>query len=495
MKTPYFTFKGSTFYFNKMNLSPNQLSLSAFSTLTPRIWEIPLYVIAFLALAIGAIHLQLELFALAAILGIPLVYGFFINPRFWIYFATLLAIPWFRDLSEETTPFEVITALFYVGSLAVWFISRIFFLKRKIVSTVIDGVLLTAILLTFVSFILGFFFNVDTTLKEILSEWLVLFFLLYAFPIKELFKTEKQIMTLLAFWLTVSLGISGFSIYKYTKTTSLAVYAWQIVSARNALNELVYVFGCIISILGIALFENRRVKMFLFCIFVVVFAALVSTFTRGYWLGFIIAFTATFFFLPKKNKILITVISLCTVIVLGSGIFLFFQEKALTALTMVGKRFTSSSKASQDLSILVRVKESGLLLNRISESPLGGYGLGAKYHYYDMIEKHTVYYTFAHNGYLYAAFKFGIPHALLIYFPFFSSVLIGFYVARKTKNTYTMYFALVSAGTLLAMLSISMTANQISMREGNYIGGVCIGIAIISYLRYKEEQKELGMIT
>ena len=41
-----------------MNLSPNQLSLSAFSTLTPRIWEIPLYVIAFLALAIGAIHLH-----------------------------------------------------------------------------------------------------------------------------------------------------------------------------------------------------------------------------------------------------------------------------------------------------------------------------------------------------------------------------------------------------------------------------------------------------
>jgi hypothetical protein len=475
-----------------MNQSTQSISLTSFHMLTPRWWEIPLYVIGLLAIAIGSIHLHLEIFVLGAILGIPLIYGFFISPKFWIYFATLLAIPWFRDLSEETTPFEVLTALFYVGSLAVWFISRIFFLKRKIVSTIIDGVLLTAILLTFVSFILGFFLNVDTTLKEILSEWLVLFFLLYAFPIKEHFKSDKEIMTLLTMWLMVSLGIAGFSIYKYTQTTSLAVYAWQIVSARNAQNELIYVFGSILSVLGISLIENRRIKILLFGAFVVVFAALISTFTRGYWLGFIIAFCATFFFLPKKNKILISLISLYTIVVLGIGGFLFFQEKASTALLVLGKRFTSSSKANKDLSILVRLKESGLLINRISESPLGGYGLGAKYHYYDMIEKHTVHYTFAHNGYLYAAFKFGIPHAILIYFPFFASVGLGFYVARKTNNTFTLYCSLVAAGTLLSMLSISMTANQISMREGNYIGGVCMGLVLVSYFRYKEFEVEAG---
>ncbi len=469
------------------------LPISPFQFVPVRLWEIPLFVIGFLGLSVLSIYLKIELFVLAGIIGVPLVYGFFKSPKFWIYFATLMAIPWFRDLSEETTPLEVATALFYIGSLAIWFISRIFFLKKKVVSTFIDGTLLTAILLTFVSFILGFFFNVDTTLKEIMSEWLVLFFLLYAFPIKEHIKTEKDLSILFTLWILVSLGIAGFSIYKYTKTTSLAVYAWQIVSARNALNELVYVFGCIISILGIALLDKKKIKILLFFVFIVCFAALITTFTRGYWLGFLLAIGTTFFFLPKKNKIIISLFAVFSLIVVASSVFILFEEKALTALSVVGKRFTSSSKASKDLSFLVRVKESGLLLDMIAKSPLGGYGLGAKYSYYDMIEKGTVHYTFAHNGYLYAAYKYGIPLAILVYIPFFGSVLLGFYVARKTKNKFTLYCSLVAAGTILSMLSVSITNNQISMREGNYIGGVCIGLVLVSYFRYKElEVKEVS---
>ncbi len=92
-------------------------------------------------------------------------------------------------------------------------------------------------------------------------------------------------------------------------------------------------------------------------------------------------------------------------------------------LTAARERLLSLSQYANDDSLRFRVTESKHVVNEIRERPVIGSGLGATIFFgrpWDLEPPESK--TFAHNGYLWLAWKVGLPGAALLWVVLFSSI-------------------------------------------------------------------------
>lgn len=100
-------------------------------------------------------------------------------------------------------------------------------------------------------------------------------------------------------------------------------------------------------------------------------------------------------------------------------------------LIRYGLRFLSTRNLNTDLSMLNRYSEYRHAWWAILQTPILGYGFGARIRTYQIIGHFHEWVGFVHNSYLLIAFKTGLPGALLFFTAYFLFVYKGFKLIRS----------------------------------------------------------------
>lgn len=237
-----------------------------------------------------------------------------------------------------------------------------------------------------------------------------------------------------------------------------------------------YVFPAAV-ILAFAALASRQPRprsstVALVAILVLNSVALLLTFERAFWIATVFAVLVVVIRSGhlQRGRALVwggmaVLLVTSTMSVVAPGQFVAARERLLS----VGQYET-------DVSVQYRLRESGFVIREIRERPLAGSGLGA-----------TIFWgrpaegvppsaeTYAHNTYLWLAWKLGIPAALLLVVLVGSAMFIG---ARRPSPAQEHGTRSGALGGLLAMLIMGVTAPVFSTVSASAIIGVLLALVL-----------------
>jgi O-antigen ligase len=423
-----------------------------------------LFVAIIVAIAGVAIVSELYLFAGALCAAIPLVVVFLYQPRWWVYTGIGLLYIWLRSSDADISALELMLIAFYLGGLFLWFIQKIV-RRSPIVRNGADKLIILV-------YIIVLLFNSGIALFNGASlllwsrEFLLLTFLLLYFPIREYITEHKHVRNLLIILAGVvfALGITNIQLYISAKNNALQ--AADLLNSRVSLNETIFVCAALFSIVFFLHSKRWYNKVILLLLSVYYASVLLASLSRGPWLAFIIGAVWIFIFIGRKKKLEMGILVVSATSIVVIVISLFFGSMGTLIIRGIEMRFLSSAKGAQDISVKSRLVESEAALKVFLSHPLGGIGLGGAFNFYDPIGQITLHKTFTHNGYLFIAFKWGGPLAVL----FFTALLLYLYYGQQAilKNKGKIFYrelAIAGSSTLLASFVLNIPANQFIMRD------------------------------
>jgi hypothetical protein len=149
-------------------------------------------------------------------------------------------------------------------------------------------------------------------------------------------------------------------------------------------------------------------------------ASCLVTFERTFWLDTVLGVSLVLMRAGAVRRMKALVFA-PLVVLLSAGVL---SATAPTILTTARERLTSLGQYSTDDSVRYRTSESHYVLNEIRAHPLVGSGLAASIFWgQPWAQVPAMSSTFAHNGYLWLAWKAGIPAALVLVFLFGAAIL------------------------------------------------------------------------
>ncbi len=442
------------------------------------------------AILIGAFFNSRVLYlAAGAFVGFPLVAIMSRYPQAWIFSVVALHAVWLRTSDKGLSLVEIAIVGFFFGSLSLWFLWQFVVKRKRLVRHAGDLLILIAAGLAVLN--LGVAYYREVLILEWFRQFLLWAMILYYFPIREYITTDKRLRILFYILLGVFCVVGVQTVQAYIRATTDIVYAYELVSARSALTEMALV-AATIGCAGALLFARRLISnIFSLGLTVFFFSCLVATFSRSFWAATMMSLGMLYFFSRARQRAKILVMSLIGVVIAIFGILTFVgEDKAELFLVMLQTRFESIFSPTKSVSLEARGSESAELVKLIPESPMLGFGFGATFMFYDPIFNTYAVGNFIHNGYLYLAFKLGIPTALL----FLAGLIIHLWRAiplfRRVHDPLLRYALMVSFACLCAELMVSYFGNQFAFREGVFL--YAINLALISIVERRVDQIETG---
>jgi hypothetical protein len=173
------------------------------------------------------------------------------------------------------------------------------------------------------------------------------------------------------------------------------------------------------------------------------------TFERTFWLVTLVA--CAFVVLRTGREQRARAVALVPVVVVVSAVPLAFL--APDTLTTARERLLSLNQYASDSAVSYRVREAQETIEEIHLAPVAGSGLGASIWWGRPASEvpPSVNY-FVHNGYLWTAWKLGIPIALLLWLPLFLAIL------RRGRVAAGRVVAGVATGAQASLLALAVTA-------------------------------------
>jgi len=401
--------------------------------------------------------------------------------RIWIYLILLTSPIYLRTGSEGVEFIDIIFAAFYFGTLYFWFFWTLFVAKKSIFRNIADFFLLTF-------FVLGFALALNSYLNGVhlvdsMRELVLISFVLYYFPIRENFAEKKHLIFFsIIFSIAIFLNSLG-QIYDYYRNISAGLqYAYQLLSSTKIrINQTLFSFTILSSSLFMLIKQKLLTRIWLVISIISSSIALLTTFSRTFWLITLLVFGVYIVVLPFKHKIRL---GLSGILVLGS-IFLvsqlFFKERSDVVIQVIEKRFLSTSKGIKDLSLTARLKEYQTVIQKIKEYPIQGNGFFKEFRFYSVLEQETATTTTIHNGYLFLFYRVGIPLGLMFIFCVF------YFFIKSLKNIYLIddvFYKFVSVAALtglIVMIISGFTSSQFLYRDGTFLFAVSFALVEISY--------------
>lgn len=401
--------------------------------------------------------------------------------RIWIYLILLNSPIYLRTGSEGVEFIDIIFAAFYFGTLYFWFFWTLFVAKKSIFRNIADFFLLTF-------FVLGFALALNSYLNGVhlvdsMRELVLISFVLYYFPIRENFAEKKHLIFFsIIFSIAIFLNSLG-QIYDYYRNISAGLqYAYQLLSSTKIrINQTLFSFTILSSSLFMLIKQKLLTRIWLVISIISSSIALLTTFSRTFWLITLLVFGVYIVVLPFKHKIRL---GLSGILVLGS-IFLvsqlFFKERSDVVIQVIEKRFLSTSKGIKDLSLTARLKEYQTVIQKIKEYPIQGNGFFKEFRFYSVLEQETATTTTIHNGYLFLFYRVGIPLGLMFIFCVF------YFFIKSLKNIYLIddvFYKFVSVAALtglIVMIISGFTSSQFLYRDGTFLFAVSFALVEISY--------------
>lgn len=450
----------------------------------------------FLPFLIGQAGLIAAWVFLGNILYLPLVilacwvlYLSLVSIIVWLPLVILGYAVIFMQRSEDLTAASAVFAAFLYGILILWLVGHAVVRQEKL--AVVSG---DAALLLFMTFALGsVLVAVANETKPILwlREFLIFFAYLLYFPLREALRSAKGRRFVYGAFFLLALTIAVQKLISYRSTVALASYAWELLGARQAANEPLFMAVVITSIAVWMTTDNRWRGLMALSVMSFFLLALVLTFSRGYWVGAAIG-TAVLFLLgrPQERKRLLG-LSITGILAAATISFVLFQDVAQALFGVVFKRLFSATAI--DKSLLNRILESEVVWKWITVNPLVGYGLGAEFSYYHILRQSTQTTPYAHNAYLYLWFKFGLFGLACFMTAYLAKIVIGIRFLRTCALTSEhRVFTLASIAILIAMLQVSITSPQFYARDSILIIVLCWAMIAAGVSTHARPGRKIG---
>lgn len=177
-------------------------------------------------------------------------------------------------------------------------------------------------------------------------------------------------------------------------------------------------------------------------------ASLLLTYERTFWVFTVAALLFLVLQAPRSQRIKAIVSVPASLIVLLAA----FALIAPAELTAARERLISANESAGANSLQYRLVESRHVVEKIKASPILGSGLGAAIHWRPFTDVSFSTEVYSHNGFLWAAWKLGIPGAVLIV------LTLGLAIVSRGRSRSGSSYGAVRTGAQAA-LALLLVAN------------------------------------
>ena len=390
---------------------------------------------------------------------------------------------------EGIQPEEALYGIYYLAFLGHWYFTRLFLYRERLVETPEEKALVLFLALMTLAGVTGLFLFGNKP-GAVISEWVSLSMLAFYFPVKEVcarYRKGPVLILGIILWIAFFVAVRNF--INYQAILLSATQVWQVEKGRVATNDILLMIGSTFTLTLIVFTRKWRAALILLPLFALFFGGLILTQSRGYWITFALAAVILFALVKAPQKKRMLAMAFMGAVLLFTIGFLFLRETMFLVLSGLIERLgTLQSAATKDVSLINRFLESGAVWERIKQNPILGYGLGGSFHFFNITTHHTTDGTFAHNGYVYLWFKFGIFGLLTVLFFWLRSAWRGVQAFRSAVTPRLMHLgALAAAACLFALPLVANTSNPFHQNDPPFIMALMMGLAGGVYRRVKND--------
>lgn len=364
---------------------------------------------------------------------------------------------------------EVLYGLYFVAFLSTWFIRVVVIERRKIIRTGADRALVLFLIWVAASASWSLLFG--STPGDIAGEATVLMMLALYFPVKDACVRDERTYALL---LTAGAWLAVFTVARnlitYRAALNDADFLWEIATGRVALNEALLMFPALISLVLLVYARLWRARLMLLGMLTLSVGALVATQSRGYWMAFVLGVLVLFALTDGRRKLQLMSLAIGA----STGFFLIalimFPDVLDVLIAGIAGRFlTLGSALTSDLSLINRVYESRAILADVVQNPVIGYGIGARFSFFDLISDTTRNDGYAHNMFVGLLFKFGLVGFGLILYFWIKTVLRAAMLYRREAPVVLRLVGLLAVVCLVAELLVANTSNPFLIADASMV--------------------------
>lgn len=316
------------------------------------------------------------------------------------------------------------------------------------------------VLLIFVVYgiVLGFF--TGGLMKNRIDDMTLMFPILTYFVLRDQMADDKVVQNILIILVVMMLFVALRNIRNYQQILLEAVMEWQIQKARVAKNEVFLMAGSI----GFFILQAYQTKwiprLFYLGMFGFLFAGLILTQSRGYWLAFALA--AGVFFLVSDRGVRVRALITSTLlgIVAVTIAFTVYYSATMVVLENLAYRLSLTGGSQMDPSLLERVLETQSVWDLVVLNPFAGYGFGYVYARYGVIAGYWTHTSYVHNGYLAMWFKMGLFGMVAAIAYLIMIARTGYRVFKEALSPFARITALIIMCQVIGMMLVNITSPQ-----------------------------------
>jgi len=380
------------------------------------------------------------------------------------------------ERSEDITPVELGFGAYFFGYIAFWFAKKIAIQREKVLVSSADMFLIAFLMVCYWSVVLAVANNASPL--NWFRECLTVSALLLYFPVRDAMKSERDITLVMKVYLLMAGIVAVYNIIHYRAGSLLATYVWQLIGSRQPFGSFSFVA---ITIIALSLYidvRNAKRRLLLYVGLVFFGLGLALTFSRGFWIAAIIGFLVVGVLGDSRARTRMILTGTSLLVVSMVAVFVIAGDLGKFIIQALLNRLTSSGTPLEDASVAERLAELGTVISLVKENPLVGYGFGATFSHYNIIDRFTAESLFVHNGFLLLLFKVGVA-GFLLFFAYYG-IIMSYAVKLSKQGKNSLFGIAVGRGifaVFVAMLVIALSSAVFIDKSALLI--ISLGSAII----------------
>jgi O-Antigen ligase len=425
-------------------------------------WASPTLALAFPVLLLGAVA------------------GWFLFRLPLLNLAVLLAsFVLIADYEDGTQITEVLWGLYYGAFVCHWYVTRIFLYKDRLFEDRESRTVFLFLILMTLSVGLTVMFKGD--LRFFVGEWLSLSFFSLYFPIREAITRHRHGLLAVAIsLLIVALFVQVRNVLNYQEILIEATYAWQVTKGRAVTNTAIIMLPLFGALLMLLHANKLKPALLAGAIFAFFFGGFILSQTRGHWVAFAFACIVILPIMGRSQRFrLVTIGALSVAGIVGAGYLLLGDAFELVAAGLLDRVLSIGTAASDDISLINRFRETKVVMGKVLQNPILGYGPGVAFQFWDLtfLPPFTHQTSFLHNGFVALWYKFGVWGLGLVLYFWVSSIRGGIRLYRSSAPTVLRVTGLSSAALLIAFAVSASTSNPFYVNDTMFVFAAVMGIA------------------
>lgn len=316
------------------------------------------------------------------------------------------------------------------------------------------------VLLIFIGYgiILGFF--TGGLMKNRIDDITLMFPILTYFVLRDQMVDDKVVRNILIILVVMMLFIALRNVRNYQQILLEAVMDWQIQKARVAKNEVFLMAGTV----GFFILQAYQTKwiprLFYLGVFGFMFAGLILTQSRGYWLAFVLSAGVFMLFSDRSARIRAIITTTLLGVFAITIAFTVYYSATMVVIENLAYRLSLTGGSQMDPSLLERVLETQSVWDLVKYNPLAGYGFGYVYQRYGVIAGYWTHTSYVHNGYLAIWFKMGLFGMLAAFTYLIMIARTGYKVFKNATTPFARITALIIMCQVVGMMLVNVTSPQ-----------------------------------